>query len=129
MNNGKLLSEAQKLIKKDKLDEAQAVLDSIAEHGGRWHFVQSELYFKKNWTTECKKHLERAMELEPENKEYTAVYNRMNEYVQPDDTFENPYSKKQMGKTDMKNFCAEFCCECCGIVACEGLCEAICNGI
>lgn len=129
MNNDKLLSEAQKLIKKDKLDEAQAVLDNIAEHGGRWHFVQSELYFKRKWTNECKKHLERAMEAEPDNAEYRAVYDKMNEYVQQDDTFENPYSKKQMGKTDMKNVCTEVCCECCGAVACEGLCEAICSGI
>lgn len=127
MDNDKLLTQAEKLVKKNKLDDAQAVLNGIAERGGRWHFIQSELYFKKNWTNESRKQLEIAMEKEPENETYKQVYEKFTQ-TEGEEVFKNPYSRRQMGSTDEKSTCFETCCECGGECACAMLCEAICNG-
>lgn len=63
-------SEIQQLIKDNKLDEAQAKLDSRETQDAEWHYVQSILFYKRNWFLESKKQLELACQMDPNNQRY-----------------------------------------------------------
>lgn len=57
-------------IKDNKLDEAQGALDQIIDRTAEWHYLQSILFYKRNWFLESKKQLEMACQMEPNNKRY-----------------------------------------------------------
>ena len=57
-------------IKDNKLDEAQNALDQIIDRTAEWHYLQSILFYKRNWFLESKKQLEMACQIEPNNKRY-----------------------------------------------------------
>ena len=57
-------------IKDNKLDEAQDALDQIIDRTAECHYLQSILFYKRNWFLESKKQLEMACQMEPNNKRY-----------------------------------------------------------
>lgn len=63
-------SEIQKLISEGKLDAAQQKLDDRVVRNAEWHYVQSILFYKRNWFLESKKQLELACQMEPNNARY-----------------------------------------------------------
>ena len=60
----------QELIKSGKLDEAQTKLDDYVTRDAEWHYVQTILFYKRNWFLESKKQLELACQMEPDNQRY-----------------------------------------------------------
>ena len=60
----------QELIKEGKLDEAQKLLDERQSRDAEWHYIQSILFYKRNWFLESKKQLELACQMEPNNQRY-----------------------------------------------------------
>lgn len=60
----------QELISAGKLDEAQAKLDARATRDAEWHYLQSILFYKRNWFLESKKQLELACQMDPQNSRY-----------------------------------------------------------
>ena len=69
-------ARVEELLKQDNVSEAQRVLDGFNERGGRWHYLQSVVFYRKNWMNESKKQLEIAIQLEPENEKYKACRRR-----------------------------------------------------
>ena len=67
-----------KLIKEQKYDEAQAVLDSMTVREGEWHYFQSIIYYKREWLSECKKQLEAAIACDPNNFKYKTALEKLN---------------------------------------------------
>ncbi|MCM1533046.1 MAG: hypothetical protein NC099_00155 [Corallococcus sp.] len=63
-------SAIQNLISEGKLDEAQALLDERETRDAEWHYVQSILFYKRNWFLESKKQLELACQIDPNNARY-----------------------------------------------------------
>lgn len=63
-------SEIQKLIADNQLDKAQAKLDERVVRDAEWHYVQSILFYKRNWFLESKKQLELACQMDPNNARY-----------------------------------------------------------
>ena len=112
-------SRVEALIKDGNIAEAQRVLDGFNERGGRWHFLQSVIFYRKNWVNESKKQLEIAIELEPDNEKYKETYKNLNDKINYDAKHSsndsvyqgqtiNSAPDDQMGG----NFCAN-CIECC----------------
>ena len=60
----------QELITANKLDEAQSKLDERVTRDAEWHYLQSILFYKRNWFLESKKQLELACQMEPDNTRY-----------------------------------------------------------
>ena len=60
----------QQLISEGKLDEAQEKLDERESRDAEWHYVQSILFYKRNWFLESKKQLELACQMDPNNERY-----------------------------------------------------------
>ena len=126
-------SRVEELIKAGDTTEAQRVLDGFNERGGRWHYLQSVVFYRKNWINESKKQLEIAIQLDGDNAKYREAYRKLNEKIQFDanqqqqqqqvyegQTMNSQPSDSQMGG----NFCAN-CIECCYLNMCL---NCLCNG-
>lgn len=74
-------TRVEQLIKEGNLQEAQRVLDGFNERGGQWHYLQSVLFYRKNWMNESKKQLEIAIQLEPDNAKYKEAYRKLIEKI------------------------------------------------
>ncbi len=129
-------SRVEELIKAGDTTEAQRVLDGFNERGGRWHYLQSVVFYRKNWINESKKQLEIAIQLEPDNDKYKEAYKKLNDKLNYDAQNANGanqtvYEGQTMnsgGDNQMGgNFCAN-CIECCYLNLCINcLCSACCR--
>ena len=118
------LAEAEKLLKAGKISEAQTALDNISERGAEWHYLQSVVFYKKNWLNESKKQLEIAMNMEPHNEKYADSYTKLKQKMEFNEKqFRSgnagysgnaaPETDRQMGgsgASDCLSFCATWCC-------------------
>lgn len=108
--------EVAELIRKGDVAGAQTKLDSFNERGAEWHYLQSVVFFKKNWINESKKQLEIAMQMDSSNTKYRDAYEKLRaraEYTQQTGgaTNMNPNPNgggEQMGGNFCAN-CASFC--------------------
>lgn len=137
-DSGSSFAQVEELIKQGNDSEAQRVLDGFNERGGNWHYLQSVIFYRKNWINESKKQLEIAIQLEPENAKYKETYRKLNDKINQDaqsgaqnqggngqgayqgQTMDSQSSDSQMGG----NFCAN-CIECCYLNMCL---NCLCNG-
>ncbi len=127
-SDGSAFARVEELIKAGDLQEAQRALDEFNERGAQWHYLQSVVFYRKNWVNESKKQLEIAMRLDGENEKYKQAYVKLNEKIAYDASKPgaggegesvyrgqdmNSYSDNQMGGS----FCS-YCVECCALNAC-----------
>lgn len=126
-----VFDEVAELIKKGHIDCAQEKLDSFNERNAEWHYLQSVIYYKKNWTNESKKQLEIAIQMDPSNVKYRAEYDKLKaradyrsetggaQNVGPDPVA----GDEQMGGdtcSTCANFCSTFLCVNCLFNLCCG---------
>ena len=130
---GASYTRVEELLKDGNLSEAQRVLDSFNERGGKWHYLQSVVFYKKNWISESKKQLEIAMQLEPENEKYKETYRKLNDKINYDSqrSQQGVYQGQTINSADEEqmggNFCAD-CIRCCYINMCINcLCNSFCR--
>lgn len=132
--------DISKLIEKGKLDSAQKVLDAEICDDAEWHYLQSRVYYKRGWFLECKRHLERACELDFDNQQYQEeLCDLLQQGTIELDPEEQRAKNKRMKRalrrskrsTNEDQLCeacgsggCECCCECCG----QGLCEGLLSG-
>lgn len=83
-DGGSAFERVEELIKSGDLVEAQRVLDGFNERGAQWHYLQSVVFYRKNWINESKKQLEIAMHLDTENQKYKDAYKKLNEKMEYD---------------------------------------------
>ncbi len=129
-------ARVEELIKQGNDSEAQRVLDGFNERGGNWHYLQSVIFYRKNWINESKKQLEIAIQLEPENEKYKEAYKKLNDKINYDaqnsaNASQSVYQGQTVNSADDNqmggNFCAN-CIECCYINMCINcLCNACCR--
>ena len=132
-DSGSSFAQVEELIKQGNDSEAQRVLDGFNERGGNWHYLQSVIFYRKNWINESKKQLEIAIQLEPENEKYKEAYKKLNEKINYDaqnsaNAGQSVYQGQTVNSADDNqmggNFCAN-CIECCYINMCI---NCLCNG-
>lgn len=113
----------EKAIRENNISLAQEYLDEMVTRDANWHYLQSVVYYKKNWINESKKQLEIAMSMEPNNTKYSDAYTKLNETISYNDrqfrsgnaNVENngEVPPQQMGGTAMDgccSWCATMCC-------------------
>ena len=128
-----LYREVEDLIKNGDLTSAQDKLDAFNERGAEWHYLQSVLFYKKNWLNESKKQLEIAMQMDGNNQKYKNSYEKLVNKIKSDsDKTFTGYSgdrgnaapdygdQPQMGG----NYCLEWCCE---MAICNAMLNCCCN--
>lgn len=118
-------SEVEMLIKSGDISKAQAILDDVYDRNAEWHYLQSVIFYKKNWINESKKQLEIAVNMEPHNVKYSEDYAKLKQKIEFNERqfksgnanfnqgASNDGANRQMGGSDMNNclsFCATWCC-------------------
>lgn len=135
---GTAYAKVEELIRDGKIDEAQRALDVFNERNAQWHYLQSVVFYRKNWINESKKQLEIAMHLDASNEKYKEAYKKLNDKMEydasrhaNDGANQSAYrgqtmdgmQENQMGG----NFCSD-CLTCCYINMCINcLCSMCCN--
>lgn len=77
-------AKVEQFIRDGKINEAQGALDEFNERPAEWHYLQSVVFYKKNWMNESKKQLEIAMQLDSSNEKYRNSYNKLKEKIEYD---------------------------------------------
>jgi hypothetical protein len=123
---------ASNLIKEKKYDDAQKVLDDVKDRNAEWHYLQSKIYYYREWISESKKHLELAIEGDPTNEKYKSTLDKLNQIignknVNPEDLHSGDQSQMQYEQQNMSagnsllnccaancllNMCCDLCCRC-----------------
>lgn len=113
-------SEVESLIKAGKISEAQQKLDDFNDRNAEWHYLQSVIFYKKNWTNESKKQLEISMNMEPTNAKYSDAYRKLKEKIEfTEKQFRSgnaDFSGEQGRTTETQmgggfmDFCTTLCC-------------------
>ena len=135
---GTAYAKVEELIKEGKIDDAQRALDAFNERTAQWHYLQSVVFYRKNWINESKKQLEIAMHLDASNEKYKETYKKLNDKIEydaarhvSDGANQSAYRGQNMdGMQDNQmggNFCSD-CLTCCYINMCVNcLCSMCCN--
>ena len=122
--------EVKELLERGDLKGAQEKLDWFFERGARWHYWQSVIYRRQNWLTDCRKSLERAASLDPENEEYKKELEELENMAESGKKFRKKRREtRTMGEKSWYDACIEGGGECCALVACELCCQAACEGL
>ena len=61
-------------IRNGDIARAQQLLDDFNERNAEWHYLQSVVFYKKNWMQESKKQLEIAIQMDGGNAKYREAY-------------------------------------------------------
>lgn len=135
-DSGTAFERVEKLIKEGDLHEAQRALDNFNERGARWHYLQSVVFYKKNWMNESKKQLEIAMQLEPDNEKYKEAYRKLVDKINSEpagnanaggSVYEGQSMNAPVDDQMGGSFCAD-CVQCCALNACLNcMCNACCH--
>ncbi|MDE7159203.1 MAG: DnaJ domain-containing protein, partial [Clostridiales bacterium] len=70
-------AEVSAAIRKGEISRAQTLLDGFNERNAEWHYLQSVVYYKKNWMNESKKQLEIALQMDGGNAKYKEAYEKL----------------------------------------------------
>ncbi len=110
-------------IRGGDISKAQTLLDDFNERSAEWHYLQSVVFYRKNWMNESKKQLEIAMQMDPSNEKYRADYRKLTAradyttqtgnaaHTDPDPT--PAADDQQMGGNECINLCnACICMDC-----------------
>lgn len=128
-----VLDEVAAAIKNGDLSGAQLKLDNSNDRNAEWHYLQSVLFYRKNWMNESKKQLEIAMQMDPNNAKYKDAYDRLMKRMdyqgrsayaeQPDGQSQSvhPEENEQMGGNGCSQ-CLEYCYTCLCINCIFNLC-------
>jgi len=127
-NSSSDFADVRTLINSNRLVEAEELLDDVSEtsRNGEWHFLKGTIFFSRGWLEDAATYWESATNLEPNNMEYRAAYNRVmwqrkgNFGGSPQGQYNNPQRSTQCGVCDICAglMCADMCCGCLGGRSC-----------
>lgn len=119
--------EIKLMIENGKHTLAEAKLKAENEKTSEWHFLYSLILIQKTWFDSAKEHLQRAVELSPENAHYKNVLAKlMSRYHHySDDYYRRPYYRRRRGCCCC--CCDDDCCHfsCCDLICLDSCCECM----
>ena len=134
---GQNFEEVEQALKSGDTHKAQLLLDDFTERTAEWHYLQSVVFYKKNWSNESKKQLEIAMNMDPFNAKYKSSYEKLVSQINANNgpRQENPQGQQQWnrsgnGQPEMDapqmggDGCIDFCCQ---MILCNTLLNCCCN--
>ena len=138
--SGTLFAEIETALKSGDVTSAQQKLDLFDERNAEWHYLQSVVFYKKNWINESKKQLEIAVDMAPNVQKYkdaltkmTETVNRANEQAKTNSSSYTQTTSSSDTSSDAMygeeqqlggGSCMEWCCQ---MLACNLLLNCCCN--
>ena len=74
--------EVTAAIKAGNIPRAQQLLDGFNERNAEWHYLQSVVFYRKNWIMDSKKQLEIAIQMDGANTKYRDAYEKLNKQTE-----------------------------------------------
>lgn len=125
------------LIKQGSYDDAQARLDAISDRTAQWHYLQSIIYYKREWLSDSRKQLAIAVSMEPNNSTYKTALDKLDlvmgnpnadaRTMGADPNMPPPQPQQQQdgqmcGGNALSNCCLAYCITdcCCSMTRCCG---------
>ena len=108
--------EIAKLLKEEKLNEAQTHLDNFNERGAEWHFLLGCVMVKRGAFVDAQRQFDIAVSMDPYNQEYRTAREHLRRQA---NGYGGGYNTTQRGGCSGCDICsgllcADCCCECCG---------------
>lgn len=115
---------AARYIQNQSYDEALNVLKSISNHNGKWYYYSAVAHYGKGNQATALEHIQRAMNIEPDNIEYQRAYSQIKNGSNWYQGMGRTYTMPTMGsggycfKLCLANLLCNLCCGsggfCCG---------------
>ena len=134
---GNSYGEIESLIKNRNYEEAQTLLDNCEVRDAEWHYMEAQIFYRRQWHSEAKAQLEIACDLDPSNEKYKTTLERLEKVMNRGNNQQNAnaefnsrqqragYANPRNSQGDMDTsgaccdacsslLCADCCCECMG---------------
>lgn len=104
-------SDIRRLISQNRIAEAEELLDGVPEYkrSAEWYFLKGSVYYRRGWLNEASRCFQRAYQMEPNNQEYAAAWQRM--------AYQQQYGSSP-GRNTHTGFYGCDCCDCCATLMC-----------
>ena len=124
---GSCLGDIENFIRVGKYDLAQQKLDQTDERIAEWHYLQSIIFYKREWHNESKVQLNMAVNLDPYNQKYRAALQKLemvmgNPQINPETLGQQRFNNQGFGGDEFRQrgpmdtlltCCAINCCITC----------------
>lgn len=114
-------SDVRNLIIDGRITDAEQILDGVPQsvRDAEWYFLKGSILYKKGWLEDAYKNLSEAHSRDPQNKEYSAALDQVQNYRSGN--FETPHVAPvpvgcgcSICDVCTSLICADCCCECMG---------------
>lgn len=118
-NNNSQFSDVRQQINSGRIDDAEMILDGIPTNmrNAEWHYLKGVIHQRRGWLNEAYRCYQTACSMDPQNREYAAAFNTMNNNANGGyRTTRRQSSSNGCDGCDICSglLCADCCCECCG---------------
>ena len=109
-------NDVRQCINSGRIDDAETILNGVPTQlrNGEWHFLKGIIHQRRGWLNEAYSCYQTACSMEPNNQEYRAAFNSLNNNANG-----GYRTTKKTNNGDVCNICstllcADCCCECLG---------------
>ncbi|MBO5944761.1 MAG: DnaJ domain-containing protein [Clostridia bacterium] len=118
-NNYSQFSDVRQQINSGRLEDAEMILDGIhpSVRNAEWHYLKGVIHQRRGWLNEAYRHYQTACSMDPQNREYAAAFNSINNNANGGyRTTRRQSNSNGCDSCDICSglLCADCCCECCG---------------
>lgn len=112
-------SDVRQQINSGRIEDAEMILDGIhpSARNAEWHYLKGVIHQRRGWLNEAYRHYQSACSMDPQNREYAAAFNSINNNANGGyRTTRRQSSSSGCDSCDICSglLCADCCCECCG---------------
>lgn len=118
-SDGSNFNDVRRLISQGRFEEAQEVLDGVQpdERNAEWYFLNGCVLYRRGWFDAAYTSMSAAVRMDPENAEYRAALNRMQQSRNGYSAYgRGGYGQQQVGCSPcdccMGLMCMDMCCNC-----------------
>lgn len=107
-------ADIRRLINMGRIADAEELLDGVTQQkrNAEWNYLKGIINYQKGWLDNAMTYFAAACNMEPQNPEYRAAYNRLMQQSQGN------YGGQKMGSSICDVcatlYCANVCCNCAG---------------
>ena len=109
-------SDVRQRINGGRIDDAETILDGIPKsmRNAEWHYLKGVIHQRRGWMNEAYRCYQTACQLDPQNREYMAAFNALNNNARGG--YRTSRNSGNDNTCDICGglLCADCCCECCG---------------
>ncbi len=119
-------ADVRRLINERRIAQAEEILDGVPadKRNAEWYFLKGTIYYSRGWLNEAFTHLETAVRLDPNNREYAEAYQRLFQRRSGNYNAGGYRTGDSAGGCDSCDLCTLMCCanSCCECMGGRGCC-------